>query len=182
MGLVWPKAVFPYAWFWQEMHASPGFPWYGEVYVMAIEPFTSMPGHGLTRVMEDRDTAYARLRAEHRGRIRRRALSRARASRDRSEWERYGEIGVRGDCRCDSCSPHPNRCLAGTRPMAMGEGVGVRGLQGDVDDERDRATKSHANRGFHAFVEGWITRKGSPPVRGGRSMPVVRRGRSTASI
>ena len=46
VGLVWPKAVFPYAWFWQEMHASPGFPWYGEVYVMAIEPFSSMPGHG----------------------------------------------------------------------------------------------------------------------------------------
>lgn len=26
VGLVWPTAVFPYAWFWQEMHASPGFP------------------------------------------------------------------------------------------------------------------------------------------------------------
>ena len=56
VGLVWPKAVFPYAWFWQEMHASPGFPWYGEVYVMAIEPFTSMPGHGLTKVMEKTGT------------------------------------------------------------------------------------------------------------------------------
>ena len=52
VGLVWPKKVFPYAWFWQEMHASPGFPWYGEVYVMAIEPFSSMPGHGLTKVIE----------------------------------------------------------------------------------------------------------------------------------
>jgi hypothetical protein len=56
VGLVWPKAVFPYAWFWQEMHASSGFPWYGEVYVMAIEPFTSMPGHGLTQVIEKTGT------------------------------------------------------------------------------------------------------------------------------
>jgi hypothetical protein len=51
VGLVWPKAIFPYAWFWQEMHASPGFPWYAGVYVMAIEPFSSMPGHGLTEVI-----------------------------------------------------------------------------------------------------------------------------------
>ncbi len=56
VGLVWPTAVFPYAWFWQEMHASPGFPWYGEVYVMAIEPFTSMPGHGLSKVIEKTGT------------------------------------------------------------------------------------------------------------------------------
>jgi len=56
VGLVWPKAVFPYAWFWQEMHASPGFPWYGEVYVIAIEPFTSMPGQGLTKVIEKTGT------------------------------------------------------------------------------------------------------------------------------
>jgi hypothetical protein len=56
VGLVWPKKVFPYAWFWQEMHASPGFPWYGEVYVMAIEPFSSMPGHGLTKVIEKTGT------------------------------------------------------------------------------------------------------------------------------
>ena len=59
VGLVWPTAIFPYAWFWQEMHASPGFPWYGEVYVMAIEPFTSMPGHGLTKVIEKTGTQIA---------------------------------------------------------------------------------------------------------------------------
>jgi hypothetical protein len=51
VGLVWPTAIFPYAWLWQEMHASLGFPWYGEVYVMAIEPFSSMPGHGLSNVI-----------------------------------------------------------------------------------------------------------------------------------
>ena len=51
VGLVWPTAVFPFAWFWQEMHASPGFPWYRSVYVMAIEPFSSIPGQGLEKVM-----------------------------------------------------------------------------------------------------------------------------------
>jgi hypothetical protein len=59
VGLVWPVAVFPYAWFWQEMHAGAGFPWYGEVYVMAIEPFTSMPGHGLSKVIEKTQTQIA---------------------------------------------------------------------------------------------------------------------------
>ena len=52
VGMVWPVAAFPHAWFWQEMHASPGFPWYKGVYVMAIEPGTSYPGQGLTNAME----------------------------------------------------------------------------------------------------------------------------------
>ncbi|MER3436407.1 MAG: hypothetical protein C4346_01565 [Chloroflexota bacterium] len=52
VGLVWQRDDFPHAWLWQEMHASPGYPWYGSVYVMAIEPFTSMPGHGLVAMME----------------------------------------------------------------------------------------------------------------------------------
>ncbi|NJL95128.1 MAG: hypothetical protein HC915_16120 [Anaerolineae bacterium] len=52
MGLSWDKAAFPYAWYWQEMHSSPGYPWYKGVYVMAIEPASSIPGQGLTAVME----------------------------------------------------------------------------------------------------------------------------------
>lgn len=55
IGLVWPAAVFPFAWLWQEMHGSPGFPWYQSAYVMAIEPFTSYPG-GLTTVMKKTGT------------------------------------------------------------------------------------------------------------------------------
>ena len=42
VALVWPHEVFPYLWFWQELRGSFGFPWYGNCYVMAIEPFTSM--------------------------------------------------------------------------------------------------------------------------------------------
>lgn len=56
VGMVWPKEIFPYAWFWQEMHASGGFPWYKEVYVMAIEPFTTIPGWGLVTAMEKTGT------------------------------------------------------------------------------------------------------------------------------
>ncbi|MGH2531438.1 MAG: aldose 1-epimerase [Thermomicrobiales bacterium] len=52
VGLAWPVVAFPFAWFWQEMHATPGFPWYKGVYVMAIEPATSIPGQGLTTVIE----------------------------------------------------------------------------------------------------------------------------------
>jgi len=56
IGLAWPSEVFPYAWFWQEMHAQAGFPWYKSCYVMAIEPFTSIPGAGLVGVMEETGT------------------------------------------------------------------------------------------------------------------------------
>lgn len=52
VGMTWPTDVFPYAWFWQELGASSGYPWYRAAHTMAIEPFTSFPGQGLTRVME----------------------------------------------------------------------------------------------------------------------------------
>jgi len=70
--LVWPKEIFPYAWFWQELCASSGHPWYRGVYVMAIEPFSGIPGQGLVAAMEKTgshrtlaagDTVAAELRA-----------------------------------------------------------------------------------------------------------------------
>jgi hypothetical protein len=51
-GMAWPREVFPFLWFWQELRGSFGYPWYGRCYVMAVEPFTSIPGSGLTRAME----------------------------------------------------------------------------------------------------------------------------------
>jgi galactose mutarotase-like enzyme len=33
----WPAATFPHLWLWQEMHATPGYPWFRRVYAMAIE-------------------------------------------------------------------------------------------------------------------------------------------------
>ncbi|MEW5978419.1 MAG: DUF4432 family protein [Acidobacteriota bacterium] len=46
-GMVWPLRVFPFLWLWQELRGSFGHPWYGRAYVMAMEPFTSIPGTGL---------------------------------------------------------------------------------------------------------------------------------------
>ena len=56
IGLVWDESVFPFAWFWQELNASPGFPFYNCSYVMAIEPASSIPGQGLTTVIEKTGT------------------------------------------------------------------------------------------------------------------------------
>ncbi len=52
VGLAWPKEIFKYLWFWQELRGSFGYPWYGRCYVMAIEPFTSIPGSGLVKAIE----------------------------------------------------------------------------------------------------------------------------------
>lgn len=59
VGLRWSTEDFPFAWFWQEMHASAGYPWYRGVYTMAIEPFTSWPGGGLAAVIEHSGTQRA---------------------------------------------------------------------------------------------------------------------------
>lgn len=51
-GMAWPREIFPYLWFWQELRGSFGYPWYGSCYVMAVEPFTSIPGIGLEKAIE----------------------------------------------------------------------------------------------------------------------------------
>ena len=50
IGVTWSADVFKHLWFWQEMHASAGFPFYRRTYTMALEPHTSYP-HGLVNVM-----------------------------------------------------------------------------------------------------------------------------------
>ena len=55
-GLAWRRDDFPYAWFWQELHGSAGFPWYKAAYVMAIEPNTTWPGQGLENAIEQTGT------------------------------------------------------------------------------------------------------------------------------
>jgi len=44
--LDWETDTFPYAWFWQECHATQTFPWFGQAYVVAIEPANVLPGSG----------------------------------------------------------------------------------------------------------------------------------------
>lgn len=55
-GLTWPSHAMPFAWLWQEMGSSPGYPWYRSTYAMAIEPHTSFPAQGLARVVEKSGT------------------------------------------------------------------------------------------------------------------------------
>jgi hypothetical protein len=52
-GLIWPKDVFPYLWYWLELKGSSAYPWYGRAYVVALEPFTSIPGSGLEKAIEN---------------------------------------------------------------------------------------------------------------------------------
>ncbi|MCL2418852.1 MAG: DUF4432 family protein [Conexibacteraceae bacterium] len=46
----WPLELFPAAWFWQELRATPGFPWFRQIYTTAIEPNTSWPAHGIANL------------------------------------------------------------------------------------------------------------------------------------
>ena len=42
----WDSTVFGHAWFWQECHATPGFPWFRRAYTVAVEPANVLPGQG----------------------------------------------------------------------------------------------------------------------------------------
>lgn len=44
--LEWDPDAYPHAWFWQECHASKGFPWFRRAYAIAIEPANVLPGSG----------------------------------------------------------------------------------------------------------------------------------------
>jgi hypothetical protein len=43
----WDAAVMPYLWFWQEFGAGRAYPWYGRLYTIGLEPFSSYPTNGL---------------------------------------------------------------------------------------------------------------------------------------
>lgn len=49
VSLRWDVDRFPYAWLWQEMHATSSFPWFGRAYVLGIEPANVLPDHGRSR-------------------------------------------------------------------------------------------------------------------------------------
>ncbi|NJM42151.1 MAG: DUF4432 family protein, partial [Anaerolineae bacterium] len=56
VGLTCSPEIFKCFWLWQEMGASAGFPFYKRTYTMAIEPWTSYPGHGLVGVINSTQT------------------------------------------------------------------------------------------------------------------------------
>lgn len=43
----WDADVLPYLWFWQELGATAGYPWFGQRYLVGLEPFSSYPTNGL---------------------------------------------------------------------------------------------------------------------------------------
>jgi hypothetical protein len=54
IGMVWPKEIFPYIWFWQNYHGGPGYMWYRRHYNVGIEPWTSIPSNGLLEAIRRR--------------------------------------------------------------------------------------------------------------------------------
>ena len=53
MGLRWDASLFPHLWMWQVWSGMPGYPWYGQNYNVALEPWTSWPDGGLLRAIEN---------------------------------------------------------------------------------------------------------------------------------
>lgn len=52
----WDAAVLPYLWVWQELGATTGYPWFGDAYLLGLEPFSSYPTNGLAEAVAN-DTA-----------------------------------------------------------------------------------------------------------------------------
>lgn len=47
----WDAAVLPYLWFWQEFGATRGYPWYGRLHTIGLEPSSSWPTNGLAEAV-----------------------------------------------------------------------------------------------------------------------------------
>jgi len=43
----WSTGTLPYLWYWQEFGGVQGYPWYGDVYTIGLEPNSSYPTNGL---------------------------------------------------------------------------------------------------------------------------------------
>ncbi len=52
-GMEWDKELFKYLWMWQVSKGSYGYPWYGRIYTLALEPWTSYPSSGLTTAVKN---------------------------------------------------------------------------------------------------------------------------------
>ncbi|HEX9372730.1 MAG TPA: DUF4432 family protein [Roseiflexaceae bacterium] len=52
-AMAWSIDVFPYLWVWRQFNVSAGYPWYGRVYTMALEPWSSYPSAGLAAAIEN---------------------------------------------------------------------------------------------------------------------------------
>jgi hypothetical protein len=52
----WEVTVMPYLWFWQEFGGTRGYPWYGDMYTVGLEPFSSLPTTGLAGAIANGST------------------------------------------------------------------------------------------------------------------------------
>jgi hypothetical protein len=52
----WDVTVMPYLWYWHEYGQTTGYPWYGEMYTVGLEPFSSAPALGLGEALMTGDT------------------------------------------------------------------------------------------------------------------------------
>jgi hypothetical protein len=52
-GLVYPKDIFKFLWYWQSLGGGFGYPWYGRGYNIGLEPFTSYDNQGLAQAIEN---------------------------------------------------------------------------------------------------------------------------------
>jgi galactose mutarotase-like enzyme len=44
LAMSWDKDVFPFVWIWREANKNVNYPYFGDAYTVAIEPFSSLPG------------------------------------------------------------------------------------------------------------------------------------------
>ncbi len=56
IGLSWDQKVFPYVWFWMVYGRAPGYPWWDQVYCIALEPWTSIPNQLETAIKTEKST------------------------------------------------------------------------------------------------------------------------------
>jgi hypothetical protein len=49
----WDATVLPYLWLWQELGATTDYPWWGQAYVLGLEPFSSYPTDGLAAAVDN---------------------------------------------------------------------------------------------------------------------------------
>jgi galactose mutarotase-like enzyme len=56
-AMQWSLDIFPYLWVWRQFNQSNGYPWYGQVYTLALEPWSSYPSAGLISAIENGSAA-----------------------------------------------------------------------------------------------------------------------------
>jgi hypothetical protein len=50
----WDREAFPYLWVWQELGDAQNYPWWGQLYAVGMEPFSSYGIDGLASAVENR--------------------------------------------------------------------------------------------------------------------------------